>query len=147
MTALTDLPTRVRSRGPEETVALAEELVSLLRAGDIVVLSGGIGAGKTVFAKGVARALGIGADAVTSPTFPLHNIYEGTLTLNHFDFYRLGSEQEARDLGIDELADGQALTLIEWGDRFPDVVRPPYLHVDLQLGETDDERWLSVRRV
>jgi tRNA threonylcarbamoyladenosine biosynthesis protein TsaE len=147
MTALIDLPARVLSRGPDATMALAEELVSVLRPGDVLVLSGGIGAGKTVFAKGVARALGIGADAVTSPTFPLHNIYEGTLTLNHFDFYRLRSEQEARDLGVDELADGQALTLIEWGDRFPAVVRPPYLHVDLELGETDDERWVSVRRV
>jgi tRNA threonylcarbamoyladenosine biosynthesis protein TsaE len=146
MTAVTDLPARVLSRGPDETMALAAQLVSVLQPGDVVVLSGGIGAGKTVFAKGVARALGIGVDAVTSPSFPLHNIYEGTLTLNHFDFYRLGSEHEARDLGIDDLADG-ALTLIEWGDRFPDVVRPPYLHVDLQLGETDDERWLSVRRV
>jgi tRNA threonylcarbamoyladenosine biosynthesis protein TsaE len=147
MTAVTDLPARVLSRGPAETMALAEQLVSVLRPGDIVVLSGGIGAGKTVFAKGVARALGIGVDAVTSPSFPLHNIYEGTLTLNHFDFYRLESEQEARALGIDELADAQALTLIEWGDRFPGVVRPPYLHVDLELGETDDERWVSVRRV
>src|SRR4051812_40798168 len=107
-------------------MAFAESLTERLRPGDVVVLSGGIGAGKTVFAKGVARALGV-TETVVSPSFTLHQTYEGRLRLNHFDFYRLDSGGEAFELGIDEAASGDAVTLIEWGDRFPDAIAPPFL--------------------
>jgi tRNA threonylcarbamoyladenosine biosynthesis protein TsaE len=128
-------------------MALAETLTERLRPGDVVVLSGGIGAGKTVFAKGVARALGV-TETVVSPSFTLHQTYEGDrLRLNHFDFYRLESGGEAFELGIDEAASGDAVTLIEWGDRFPDAIAPPFLVVRIDLGEGEDERVISTRPV
>jgi tRNA threonylcarbamoyladenosine biosynthesis protein TsaE len=136
---------RVPTRAPAETMAVAEALVELLRPGDVVILAGGIGSGKTVFAKGVARALDVREDVV-SPSFTLHNVYEGRLTLNHFDFYRLETAREAFELALDETAD-EALTLVEWGERFPEAIAPPYLEVRLELGEAEDDRWLSGRAV
>jgi tRNA threonylcarbamoyladenosine biosynthesis protein TsaE len=146
MTVLGGQSMRVRTASPEETMALARDLVSVMHPGDIVVLSGGIGSGKTTFAKGVGEALGV-AEPVVSPSFTLHSVYEGRLTLNHFDFYRLESAEEVFELGIDEAADQNALTLIEWGDRFPGAVRPPYLLLRFELGTDLDERWISAEPV
>ena len=143
--ALLGDPARLLSRGPGETMAIGAALAELLRAGDVVILSGGIGSGKTVLAKGVARGLGV-REEVVSPSFTLHAIYEGRLTLNHFDFYRLESAQEAFELALDEAAD-EAVTLVEWGERFPEAIAPPYLELRLELGEAEDDRWLSGRAV
>lgn len=99
----------------EETQAVARELGSALHAGDIVLLSGDLGAGKTAFVRGLAAGLGISQDEVSSPTFTLvHEYRGGRLTLYHADLYRL--EQAATDdLGLEEMADG--VLAIEWPDR------------------------------
>jgi len=97
----------------EETLKIAYDLAKDFVGGEVVLLDGDLGAGKTVFAKGVAQALGI-EQQVTSPTFAIHNSYEGRLVLNHFDFYRL-DESEAEVLGLDEFFGAKdGVCLIEW---------------------------------
>ena len=109
------------SSSREDTIKAAENLAEKFVGGEVVLLSGELGAGKTVFAKGVAKALGV-AQEVTSPTFAIHNSYEGRLTLNHFDFYRL-DETEAEVLGLDEFFGGKdCVCLIEWAQNIADVL-------------------------
>jgi len=93
-----------------------------LRRGDVLALSGELGAGKTHFVKGVAAGLNAEA-AVTSPTFTLiHEYLGGRLPVYHFDFYRLEDEDEALKIGLDEYLDGDGVCLIEWADKFPDLL-------------------------
>jgi len=126
---------------PEETEALGEELGRRLRIGDLVLLSGELGAGKTTFVRGVARGIG-SSDSVASPTFQLVRVYRGGIQLAHVDLYRIESSVEMRDLGLDELLD-QGAALVEWGERLDDVVRVARIHFDV-LG--DDRRRLTVVR-
>ena len=99
-----------------ETEAIGERLGERLRTGDVVLLTGELGAGKTTFVRGVAR--GAGSDApVASPTFQLVRVYPGRLQLAHVDLYRVERNTELADLGLEELADEGAV-VIEWGDRF-----------------------------
>ncbi|MGA7911168.1 MAG: tRNA (adenosine(37)-N6)-threonylcarbamoyltransferase complex ATPase subunit type 1 TsaE [Candidatus Dormiibacterota bacterium] len=100
---------------PAETEAAGEALGRRLRIGDVVLLKGELGAGKTTFVRGVAR--GAGSDApVASPTFQLVRVYPGRVQLAHVDLYRIEKPPELADLGLDELAD-QGAVLVEWGDR------------------------------
>jgi tRNA threonylcarbamoyladenosine biosynthesis protein TsaE len=111
----------------------------LLRAGDVVVLVGELGTGKTVFAKGVARALGI-VEPVVSPTFTIVREYDAPLPLVHVDVYRLDHLQELHDLGFDDLVGGDAVTLVEWGDRVQALLPPSRLDVRLVASAADEER-------
>jgi tRNA threonylcarbamoyladenosine biosynthesis protein TsaE len=104
---------------PEETEAAGEELGRRLRQGDLVLLRGELGAGKTTFVRGVARGIGSAAP-VASPTFQLIRIYPGRLQLAHVDLYRLEKGDELRDLGLDELLDAGAV-VVEWGDRIDET--------------------------
>ena len=114
----------------EETDALAAEVAGVSRRGDLIVLVGGLGAGKTRFVQGFARAMGVD-ESVTSPTFALVHNYEGRVPLLHADLYRMVSEHEVLDLGIDDaLADG-AIALVEWGDIASDVLPPDRLTVTI----------------
>ena len=103
-----------------ETEAAGEDFATLLRPGDVVLLSGSLGAGKTTFVKGVARALGV-AERVTSPTFtivrphPCHND-RGIDVLHHADVYRISSIDEVFDLGLGELVEESGVAIIEWGE-------------------------------
>lgn len=103
------------SRSEGETESLGERLGSRLRAGDVLALYGGLGAGKTAFVRGVARGLGI-QGRVTSPTFTLVNEYEGRIPLFHFDLYRLSGSQELFDLGWDEYLDRGGVCAVEWSE-------------------------------
>ena len=116
------------------TQAVAAGLAALARAGDLIVLSGDLGAGKTAFTQGFGRALGVTAP-ITSPTFTLANRYEGDLTVNHLDVYRLEHIDEVRDLGLHELVDDRSVTLIEWGDAIVGALPGGYLEIRLQLGD------------
>lgn len=104
-----------RTRGPAGTQALGEALASLLRPGDVVLLIGGLGSGKTTFVKGVARGLGYGGD-VTSPTFTLCHTYAGRLDLVHVDLWRLDHRSEILDLALDEELENGAVVVAEWGE-------------------------------
>ena len=100
---------------PEETEAAGEEYGRRLRDGDLILIQGELGAGKTTFVRGLARGCGSTAP-VASPTFQLVRIYPGRVQLAHVDLYRLGSDADLRDLGLDELLD-QGAVVVEWGDR------------------------------
>jgi tRNA threonylcarbamoyladenosine biosynthesis protein TsaE len=108
------LPDQV-TNSPAETEALGERLGERLRTGDVVLLTGELGAGKTTFVRGVTRGAGSAA-SVASPTFQLVRIYKGRVQLAHVDLYRVEHSTELADLGLEELADQGAL-VIEWGDR------------------------------
>jgi tRNA threonylcarbamoyladenosine biosynthesis protein TsaE len=103
----------------EETSAAGERLAARVRTGDILLLYGELGAGKTAFVRGLARGLGAPPDEVSSPTFTLVQEYRGRVTLYHADLYRL-QPPEVADLGLDELASGDAVVAIEWAERWLD---------------------------
>lgn len=137
---------RIVSSSPEDTRALAARLAALAEPGDLVVLSGELGAGKTCFVQGFARALGV-TDTVTSPTFTLAREYRGRLTVHHLDVYRLSQLDEVIDLALPELLDAPSVTLIEWGDAIVPALPADFLEVRLAYGEGDDERVVEVDTV
>jgi tRNA threonylcarbamoyladenosine biosynthesis protein TsaE len=122
----------VITHGPERTQALAAALGRLLVPGDVLVLVGPLGAGKTVFVKGLAQ--GLAADPavpVTSPSFTILHEYPGPLPLYHFDFYRLGCEAELEGLGYEEFFDGPGVCAVEWADKFPRVMSQALMEIHL----------------
>ena len=127
----------------EETTAIGERLGSTLRAGDVLLLYGDLGAGKTAFTRGLARGLGASADDVTSPTFTLVQEYPGRLTLFHVDLYRL-EEREVDDLGLEELILGDGVVAIEWAERWrgrpDDVIEVRFEHAG------EDRRRVTISR-
>lgn len=129
------------TRSADETNAVGVRLAELLRPGDVVVLTGDLGSGKTVFAKGIGRGLGV-TEPVVSPTFTIVREYEGRLPLQHLDVYRLDQLQEAIDLGLDELLDRGAVTVVEWGEAVGALLPADRLEVLLTIAppeEADDD--------
>lgn len=121
------------SHSLDDTHAIAAVLAATIRVGDVVLLSGEMGAGKTAFVQGVAAALGVD-EPVTSPTFTLvHSYNSGRVAVHHVDLYRLDRVGEIEDLALGELADTGAL-LIEWGEAAANTVGS---HLHLQLGPVD----------
>jgi len=112
-------------------------LSQLLEPGDVVVLNGDLGAGKTCLVQGLARGLGVQA-AVTSPTFVLMRQYEGRIPLVHVDVYRLTSLSDVNDLGDDVLAD-DCITAIEWGEAIRPVLGDTFLDIDITVAPTETE--------
>lgn len=137
-----------KTTGVEQTRAIGAAIATLARAGDLLLLAGDMGAGKTAFTQGFARGLGV-TDQVVSPTFTLARQYDGTvLRLNHLDVYRLDHMQEAIDLGLSELIDDDSgVTVIEWGDVVIPALPPDFLEIRLAYGFEDDERLLSLHSV
>jgi tRNA threonylcarbamoyladenosine biosynthesis protein TsaE len=135
-----------RTTGPEQTRELAGSLAGLASGGDVLLLRGDLGAGKTVFVQGYGRTLGI-EDPITSPTFTLANQYHGDLDVHHLDAYRLEQLAEVIDLGLFDLLDDESVVLVEWGDVVAPVLAADYLEVTLRFGETDDERRLALEPV
>ncbi len=112
----------LRAESLADTTAIAGSLAALSRPGDLIVLSGEMGAGKTAFAKGFGAALGV-TEPITSPTFTLVHTYDiddgsgnGAKSLHHADLYRLDRTAEIADLALEELAEYQGIVLVEWGD-------------------------------
>ena len=127
-----------------ETSAAGERLASSLHPGDVVLLRGQLGAGKTAFVRGLARGLGASPDEVSSPTFTLIQEYEGTRgTLYHVDLYRL-EPHEVDDLGLEELVSGNGVVAIEWAERW--AARPDDAW-EVGIEETgDDRRTISIEQ-
>jgi tRNA threonylcarbamoyladenosine biosynthesis protein TsaE len=129
------------TRSAEETSALGARLAGVLRGGDVVVLTGDLGTGKTVFAQGIGRGLGV-REPIVSPTFTIVRTYEGDIALQHVDVYRLDHLQEAIDLGFDELLDDEHVTVIEWGEAVGALLPTDRLEVRLTAfppEEADDD--------
>src|SRR5438477_10067602 len=134
------------SRSPDQTQALGRALGQLLAPGDVVALIGPLGAGKTAFAQGVARGLGVPADArVASPTFTIVNEHRGRLTLYHVDLYRIGDATELDDIGLYEYLNGDGVCVVEWFDRVPEAQPPDRLEIRFTPGAGDDDRLLVAR--
>lgn len=114
MKKTTDIFSKHTVKNVEETYELAKRIADTLQGGEVILLNGDLGAGKTTFTKGLAKALGI-EDEVTSPTFTILNVYEdGRLKLNHLDMYRVDSADELAELGIEDCFDDESVTVIEW---------------------------------
>jgi tRNA threonylcarbamoyladenosine biosynthesis protein TsaE len=134
---------KVVTRSVDETRALGEELGrDVLRAGDVVVLSGELGTGKTALAQGVGRGLGVDGPVV-SPTFTLVREYEGRVRLCHVDVYRLERVQEIHELGIEEQLE-ESVTLVEWGEAVVSALPADRLEVRLTAGAGPDERIIEL---
>ena len=131
------------SASPEDTRAVGGAVAALLRPGDVVSLTGDLGAGKTTFVQGAARALGV-EDPVLSPTFTLVREYRGRIPIYHLDIYRLDRMQDVLDLGFEELVDRRAIVFVEWGDAIDALLPPEHLQVELTLPADGQERRLSV---
>jgi tRNA threonylcarbamoyladenosine biosynthesis protein TsaE len=116
---------------------VAAALEPLLGAGDVLLLSGDLGAGKTAFVQGLALAMGVG-ERVTSPTFTLAHTYHGRLRLHHVDLYRLFKPGEVFDLGLPELLDDDAVIAIEWGELALPELPPDFLRIRIRLGDPED---------
>jgi len=130
-----------RTASEAETAAVARELAASLDAGAVVLLHGDLGAGKTVFVRGLAEGLGVEPDAVSSPTFTIVQEYRGgRLPLFHVDLYRLDDPREIEDLGLDEIAAGGVLA-IEWADKLPWPARDA---VVVRIALDDDGRTIAV---
>jgi tRNA threonylcarbamoyladenosine biosynthesis protein TsaE len=120
---------------------LAEALAQHVAPGDVLALVGPLGSGKTRFAQGFARGLGVPADvAVTSPTFTLLAIYErARLALHHFDLYRLETQADLDRIGADEFLWGEGVCVVEWADRVPGALPEDALWITFSVGETEHE--------
>lgn len=129
----------VPSDSPARTRALGAALASVLRPGDLVLLAGDLGAGKTCFVQGAAAALGVSV-RVTSPTFIIARTYAGDVPVNHVDAYRLTSLAEMDDLDLDL---PQAVTFVEWGGAVQDALPPEHILVTI-ISEGDEERTITV---
>jgi tRNA threonylcarbamoyladenosine biosynthesis protein TsaE len=136
----------VGTKSADDTREMAAHLAALSQTGDVVLLSGDLGAGKTTFTQGFGRGLGV-TTQITSPTFMLVQSYPGRLTLVHVDVYRLEHLQEVVDLGLPELLDDGAVALIEWGEAAAPVLPADVLRIRIGFGPADDDRVFEIEAV
>ena len=133
----------LRTGTADETRAVGEAFAELLRPRDAVILTGELGAGKTTLVQGIARGLDV-TDHVASPTFTLVREYHGRLDVAHVDVYRLERIQDVVDLGLEDLGDGEAVLLVEWGDAVEEVLPADHVTIELTGGSDDEARRVVV---
>ncbi|SNX53093.1 tRNA (adenosine(37)-N6)-threonylcarbamoyltransferase complex ATPase subunit type 1 TsaE [Thermoanaerobacterium sp. RBIITD] len=134
---------KIATKNAKETENLGVKLGKLLKKGDIVLLSGNLGTGKTVLTKGIAKGMGI-LDYVTSPTFMIVNEHMGNTPLYHFDVYRIEDYTELYDIGYEEYFYGNGVCVIEWPEKIKPLIPKEYLYVHIDSGSTDDERVIEI---
>jgi tRNA threonylcarbamoyladenosine biosynthesis protein TsaE len=120
----------------EETIKLGEIIGKTLTPGSIIALRGGLGAGKTVLVKGIAKGLGI-EDEPVSPTFVIMNAYEGRLPLYHFDLYRVSGADDLTGIGADEFLFGEGVSAVEWAERAEEIFPEYTIYIDIKIPEPD----------
>jgi tRNA threonylcarbamoyladenosine biosynthesis protein TsaE len=121
-----------QTKNPSETIRIGKRIGSLLTPGDVLALVGELGAGKTQFIKGLAAGTGVKKSTyLTSPSFTLINEYVGKMPFYHIDLYRLGSEREAEELGLEEYFQGGGITVIEWADKIPSLLPKEILWIEI----------------
>ncbi len=126
----------IRTASARETAAAGRALASVLEPGDVVALSGDLGAGKTTLTQGVAAGLGV-SGPVVSPTFNILLVHPGVITLYHVDLYRLNRVEDLEDIDFYGTLEAGGVTLVEWGDRFPEALPADHLNVSLGLEDVD----------
>jgi len=136
---------RFTSSSAQETADLGFRIGKACTAGSIVSLRGSLGAGKTVLAKGIARALNI-SEAIVSPTFTLMQEYEGTLPLYHMDLYRISGPEEFEMIGGEEMLYGKGVTLIEWSEKIQDMLPDGTIFVDISI-MPDSRREITIEGI
>lgn len=135
------------SRSPDETARLGERLAGHLRAGDVIALTGLIGAGKSLMARAIAAGLGINT-AMASPSFVIVASYDGDAggpALNHIDLYRLHDYGEALAAGVEDAIHSEAVSVVEWADHVPEVLPAGRLDVRFEPGRGADERLIALQ--
>ncbi len=137
------LRTELTTESETDTRELGRSLATVLAAGDLISLTGDLGAGKTRFAQGVAAGLGV-AEPVTSPTFTIMRLYEGRLPFFHFDVYRLQGAAELVPLGYEEYFYGDGVTIVEWGDKVREALPEDYLRLEMHRDPDEPNRRLFV---
>jgi tRNA threonylcarbamoyladenosine biosynthesis protein TsaE len=133
----------LKSNSPEDTLAIARELGAALRPGDVVALHGDLGAGKTLFCKGVGEALGIPPDRIVSPTFTIVTEHEGRIPLTHIDVYRLAGARDADEIGMRELLSGDSVCLVEWAEKIEELLPTDCIQVTFFFSG-DDRRQIAI---
>lgn len=131
------------THSPEETEALGESLAAGLSGGEVLALFGEMGAGKTAFARGLARGLGI-RQGVSSPTFALVHEYRGRLTVFHFDMYRVSGWDDLSSTGFFDDLDTGAVLVVEWSENIENALPPEAVRIRIRRGKTDGERVISI---
>ncbi len=130
-----------KTHSDDETRSLGRQLADVLPRSGVVVLTGDLGTGKTTLVKGIAEGRGAAnADEVSSPTFTLIHEYGDPVAIYHIDLYRLDTAEQARRLGLEELFEQPALVLLEWGDRFPELL--PQQHFEIRLSHRGEDNRL-----
>jgi len=135
-------PLELAAASVDDTRAIGGAVGGVLRAGDVVSLTGDLGAGKTCFVQGAAAALGV-TQAVLSPTFTLVREYAGSVPIHHVDVYRLRRLQDVLDIGFEEMVDGGAVVFVEWGDAIEALL--PLDHLDVRIAIPDDDEGRTLR--
>jgi tRNA threonylcarbamoyladenosine biosynthesis protein TsaE len=144
---MTPLSLSFSSHSSEETRKVGAEIAKHLKAGDVLCLTGDLGAGKTTLTKGIAEELlAIHPDEITSPTFTYLHIYEGPTTLYHFDLYRLPSQETFLQSGFAEFLDAGGICCIEWPDKLPRGLPPCPIHISIRY-LSSLEREIIVERI
>ena len=127
----------IRSRSPDETIKIGEAIGQTANPGDLVLLRGQLGTGKTCLTQGILWGLG-GIEYARSPTFVLMSQYEARMTLYHIDLYRIGSIQELEILGLEEVIFGDGVTVVEWAERSGDLFIENGLNIEISYDRTDN---------
>ncbi len=131
-------------RSEAETIEKAKEIAARLEPGDVLALHGELGAGKSVLARGIMRALGVTDEALPSPTFAIIQEYEGrSCRVAHMDWYRLSGPEELEAIGVRDYFRPPWICLIEWPERAPELLPQHTRHLFLSFGDKPDSRWLS----
>ncbi len=130
-------------RSPEETRALAERLAACLKGGEVIAFTGGMGAGKTAFTRGLAIGLGAG-DVASSPTFAIVNEYPGQINLAHFDMYRIESWEDLESTGFFDYLNGDWVVAVEWSENIEAALPEQVIKVDIRQGEGEEERRITI---
>jgi tRNA threonylcarbamoyladenosine biosynthesis protein TsaE len=117
----------------EQTMSLGFKLAGILNSGDLIVLTGPLGAGKTCLVKGIAKGLGIPEDEVNSPSYTLVNEYHGKIMLYHFDLYRLENESELYNIGWDDYLMREGIIAVEWGERAGGFLPDKHISVNIKI--------------